>query len=118
MSAGRHEVEGLREYLMKKSELIIKVAKETGVSKEVALKAVDAFTKALLLDAKGGHVVDMAGLGKIRVTVDKASTHGASTPSAGSISLTPSKSLKMRVNQSRRAKASTAATFKVKAQGI
>jgi nucleoid DNA-binding protein len=103
---------------MKKSDLVTKVAKETGVSKEVAFKAVDAFTKALLTDARSGNIVDMAGLGKIRFTAGKGGKAKASTPSFASISLTPSKSLKMRVSQSRRAKASAAAMFKVKAQGI
>jgi nucleoid DNA-binding protein len=107
-----------RVWQMNKSELVAKVAKETGVSKEVAQKAVEAFAKALVVSAKDSQTVDMAGLGKIHVVKGHGGVPRSSASKAASISLTPSNSLKMRVNRSRKAKAAAAAMSKAKAQII
>src|SRR5947209_9812048 len=50
---------------MNKPELVAKVARETGVSKTVARKAVDAFAKAVMNVAGSEGTIDMAGLGSL-----------------------------------------------------
>lgn len=58
---------------MDKKDLVIKVAKKSGVSEAVARRAVNAFTDAVVVGAKQSGTVKLAGLGKIAVTPSKAS---------------------------------------------
>ena len=58
---------------MDKNDLVIKVAKKSGVSEAVARRAVNAFTDAVVVGAKHGGTIKLAGLGKIAVTPSKAS---------------------------------------------
>ena len=53
---------------MNKTELIEEIAKEAGISKAAAGKAVDAFTASVTTALKGGDTVTLIGFGTFGVS--------------------------------------------------
>ena len=59
---------------MNKTELIEEIAKEAGISKAAAGKAVDAFTASVTAALKGGDTVTLIGFGTFGVSERAART--------------------------------------------
>ncbi|MBL8505862.1 HU family DNA-binding protein [Methylobacillus glycogenes] len=59
---------------MNKTELIEEIAKEAGISKAAAGKAVDAFTASVTTALKGGDTVTLIGFGTFGVSERAART--------------------------------------------
>ncbi|MCB5189065.1 HU family DNA-binding protein [Methylobacillus caricis] len=59
---------------MNKTELIEEIAKEAGISKAAAGKAVDAFTASVTTALKGGDTVTLIGFGTFGVSARAART--------------------------------------------
>ena len=59
---------------MNKTELIEEIAKEAGISKAAAGKAVDAFTASVTTAVKGGDTVTLIGFGTFGVSERAART--------------------------------------------
>jgi DNA-binding protein HU-beta len=64
---------------MNKAELIEQVAKEAGISKAAAGKAIDAFTDSVTSALKGGDTVTLIGFGTFTVSARAARVEDCST---------------------------------------
>src|ERR1051325_2643076 len=87
---------------MEKKELALEVAKKTGVSQKVAIKAVKAFTDAMMVNAGPRGTVKLAGLGRIVIVSEHAKKRLEAKKQVKrkplSLTLTPSKLLEWHVD--------------------
>lgn len=84
---------------MKKTELVSKIAEQTGFSKVDSEKALDAVVETVSGSLSSGESVNLAGLGVFSV-VERAARNGRNPQTGESIKIPASKAVKFKVSKS------------------